>query len=100
MSANEPKQAIRLCKTIETLAGREFNPLRTKDVAEALDVAPPVATRTLQHLAIAGWVEKTPDGRWRLTHNATRFGTAISQGIQREEARTREEVHNMTRRPF
>ena len=97
---SEPKQAIRLCKTIEALAGREFNPLRTKDVAEALHVAAPVATRTLQHLAIAGWAEKTPDGRWRLTPHATRFGTAIAQGIQREQKRMQEEVHNMTRRPF
>ena len=91
-------QVGRAFRMIETLAGHEFDPMSTGEVAKALGVAAPVATRDLQTAEHFGWVEKTLDGLWRLKrHKMTSIALAVTHGIQRAKSRFDDEVTNYTR---
>ena len=91
-------QVGRVIRVVEALAGHEFAPLSTSDVARATGVAAPVATRDLQALAHFGWVERTPDGKWRLYRgHITNIAVAVQSGIQRASSRMNDEMNNYTR---
>ena len=99
MSKFKPSnQILRFCKLIETLAGHEFDPLRTTDVAKALGISLPEATRVLKNAEAALWVEKTLDGLWRLNpRKMTNIAVAVHAGIQRARNRLEDEANNYTR---
>jgi len=91
-------QIGRVLRTIEVLAGHEFDPLSTGEVARAVGVAPPVATRDLQAAEHFGWVEKTPDGQWRLApRHIINIAIAFQHGAKRSQSRLDDRVNNYTR---
>jgi len=95
------EQLIRAYRLIEVLAGHEFEPLGTNEIARALATTPPQATRHLQAAAKVGWVEKTADGKWRLKAGGiSNIATSVQLGIQRAKVGFDEQVHNLTRRVY
>jgi len=91
-------QIGRVLRTIEVLAGHEFDPLSTGEVARTVGVAPPVATRDLQAAEHFGWVEKTPDGKWRLCRgHMTNIAVAVQHGIQKAKSSLNDQATNYTR---
>jgi DNA-binding IclR family transcriptional regulator len=64
-------QVLRALAMLEVLSGELPNGLSNKDIATALNCPPPYVTRTAATLIDKGWVERTPEGRFRIT---TRFG--------------------------
>jgi len=86
---------------IETLAGHEFEPLKNSEVAKMMGVHAVDATRLLQNARHYGWVEQTPDGRWRLVRGKfTCIATSVSTGIQRSKSRFDDESNNYTRSAY
>jgi len=91
-------QVGRIFRLIETLAGHEFDPMSTGDAAKALGITPPVATRDLQAAAHYGWVERTPDGKWRLApRKMTNIAVAVQHGVQRAKSHFDDQANNYTR---
>lgn len=75
MSANAADKAtsaqvLRALHMLEVLSGELPAGLTNKDIAAALDCPPSYVTRTADTLIEKGWVERTPEGRFRIT---TRF---------------------------
>lgn len=100
-SKKHSAQVGRIFQIIETLAGHEFDPLATSEVARAVGVAAPTATRDLQAAAHYGWVERTPDGKWRLqARRMTNIAVAVQHGIQRARSRFDDEASNYTRSAY
>lgn len=97
--SNKPSQQIlRFCRMIELLAGHEFSPLRNIDVARGLGISQPEALRALKNGIAAGWVEKTPDGLYRLApRRITNIAVAVQHGIQRARSKFEDEANNFTR---
>jgi DNA-binding IclR family transcriptional regulator len=65
-------------KTFQLLdqLGSSQKPMRLIDIANAARMSRATAHQKLVTLAHAGWVEHTPEGSYRLTLQATRFGIA------------------------
>ena len=101
MSKPEPKPSRQItvfCRLIELLAGHEFEPLRNSEIARALGISAPEATRFLRNGIAAGWVEKTPDGLYRLApRRITNIAVAVQHGIQRARSKFDDQATNYTR---
>lgn len=104
MSMNEPKKSNQIdmaYRLLEVLAGHEFDPLRNKDIATALRTSAPQVTRYLQQAELCGWVERTPDDRWRLAPGKlTNIAVSVQHGIQRARSRFEDQANNLTRSPY
>jgi DNA-binding IclR family transcriptional regulator len=62
---NEAQQ--RLLRLVMLLAGHEITGLAPAEIARQQECMPPMVTRDLANLALAGWAEQVPEtGRWRL----------------------------------
>ena len=100
-SKKHSAQVGRAFRMIEVLAGHEFDPMSTGDVAKSLGVAAPVATRDLQTAEHFCWVEKTMDGLWRLRRgHITNIAVAVQSGIRRANSRMNDEMNNYTRSTY
>lgn len=60
-------QVLRALAMLELLSGELPNGMSNKDIATALDCPAPYVTRTAATLIDKGWVERTPEGRFRIT---------------------------------
>lgn len=72
MSADRSKedasaQVLRALGMLEALSGELPQGLANKDLAARLDCPPSYVTRTADSLIAKGWVEKTHEGRYRIT---------------------------------
>ncbi len=63
-------QVLRVLSMLELLSGELPLGMSNKDIATALSVPASYVTRDAELLMDKGWVEKTPEGRFRIT---TRF---------------------------
>lgn len=63
-------QVLRVLSMLELLSGELPLGMTNKDIATALSVPASYVTRDAELLMDKGWVEKTPEGRFRIT---TRF---------------------------
>lgn len=94
-------QILRFARLIETLAGHEFDPLRTSEVAKALGISASDANRLLNNGVAAGWIEQAADGRWRLaSKKITNIAVAVQHGCQRARARLEDDITNYTRSAY
>lgn len=65
---NKPSaQVLRALSMLEILAGHLPNGLSNKDMAQALNCPASYITRTADVLIEKGWVERTPEARFRVT---------------------------------
>ena len=81
--------ARRALRLLWALQGHAFDGLRLKQVAEALNVAPPMALRDLELLADEGVAERIPGNEecWRLTPKLIQLARAHDDELRRVRQR-------------
>lgn len=75
---NHVASLMKGCRVVETLAGGESE-YSLAQVAEANGLNKTTAHRLLQTLLLAGWVERGPEGGYRIGIRMLRFGLAAQQ---------------------
>lgn len=94
-------QITRAYELIQVLAGHEFNPLTPKQIKQATGWNGVTVTRHCQAAIAAGFVEATPDNKYRLKRGTfTNIALAVQSGIQRAQSRMNDETNNFTRSPY
>lgn len=98
-ASNQPaRRALRL---LFVLQGHAFEGLRLKQIAEALNAAPPTVLRDLELLADEGLAERIP-GRpeyWRLSPRLIQLARAHEQEMARVRQRLDETEQRYSRNP-
>ncbi len=83
--------AVSVLKVMDVLWDHMALGLATSEAAKAAQTTTTQATRALQTLQAAGYVEKIPEtGRWRPSVRVARLAVAVHRSIDRQEARTKE----------
>jgi DNA-binding IclR family transcriptional regulator len=80
---NEAQQ--RLLQTIDLLAGNEVQGLAPGEIAKAMGCAASQVTRDMANLQHAGWAERTPSERWRLSPHAIQLSLRFAAGLAESE---------------
>lgn len=75
-------QVLRALSMLEVLCGELPAGMSNKDIATALQCPPSYVTRTAETLIEKGWVEKTPEGRFRVTTRFSRLTFRVLQGFE------------------
>ncbi|MDR2924431.1 MAG: hypothetical protein LBU76_00460 [Azoarcus sp.] len=91
---------LRLLSVIEALSGNEVFGIRLRDVAQAVGVIDSTALRDLETLAAAGWAQKQPDSKWRLSAKPIQLLLNFQSGLARAESGVAEVRQNYTRKPL
>ena len=84
----------RLMVVVETLVEAGFHGLQNKDIALKLGASPAAISRDLTLLRLREWVDRTDEGRYRVSPRFAGFAGTIAEAfrqarldIQREEER-------------
>lgn len=80
MSEKQSSQERQLA-LIEFLVEKELTGATNKEVAIGMKVSAVVACRDVAVLANRGWVERKPDGRWRLSPKFARFTSRMARAF-------------------
>ncbi|MDR2208835.1 MAG: hypothetical protein LBE22_07695 [Azoarcus sp.] len=91
---------LRMLTLIEALSGSEVFGMRLRDVAKAVGVIDSTALRDLETLSAAGWAQKLPDNRWRLSAKPIQLLFNFQSGLARAEEQVDEVRRNYTRKPI
>ena len=82
-------------KIVELLAGRFFDGMSNKDIAEALGVSPPMSSRDMDILEDMGYARKLPNGRWALTPKTLAVYRAYALHYEETQSRLGESLRNI-----
>lgn len=93
---NESQQ--RILRALLVLAGNEFQGVAPSELARALGVPNPTATRDLHNLRAVGFAEQIQEtGRWRLGPKPVQIAVSFLNALQRSEGRLNEIRNRYTR---
>lgn len=94
-------QVQRTLKAMLLLAGRDFQGLRLREVADALDTSPPNALRALENLRAAGLAERDPvhEDVWLLGPRLVQIAHAFDASMAKAQAALDERRQRYTRLP-
>lgn len=100
MSATQEKagsdQVLRALAMLELLCGELPAGMTNKDIAAALNVPPSYVTRTAETLIVKGWVERTPEGRFRVTTRFSRLTFRVLQAFEKASTQLDDMRRNYT----
>ncbi|MDL2313360.1 hypothetical protein LJC36_00090 [Desulfovibrio sp. OttesenSCG-928-C14] len=85
----------RSLKMIELMAGRYFDGLSNKELAEALGELPSTISRDVLVLESEGWLRKLENGRWGLTVKPLQIMQAYANHAELTGKRLSETTHNI-----
>ena len=89
-------QVLRALAMLELLCGELPAGMTNKDIAAALNVPPSYVTRTAETLIVKGWVERTPEGRFRVTTRFSRLSFRVLQAFEKASTRLDDMRRNYT----
>lgn len=89
----------RLLRVMTALAGYEIDGIEPGALAKGLGVSPPLITRDLSNLSLAGWAEKLESGSWRLSPRLIQIASAYSNSMSRARFKLDEIDQRYTRQP-
>lgn len=89
-------QVLRALAMLEVLCGELPNGMSNKDIAAALACPPSYVTRTAETLIEKGWVERTPEGRFRVTTRFSRLAFRVLAAFERSEGQLADMKRNYT----
>jgi len=89
-------QVLRALSMLELLCGELPAGMSNKDIAAALNVPPPYVTRTAETLIAKGWVERTDEGRFRVTSRFSRLTFRVLQSFDKASAQLDDMKRNFT----
>ena len=75
----------RLLQLVDLLAGHEVHGLAPGEIAKAMGCAASQVTRDMANLQHAGWAERTPSERWRLSPHAIQLSLRFAAGLAESE---------------
>lgn len=97
MSADKTYASLKTAAAIlDALSGALPDGLPNGDIAKAAGCAPSQVTRLTAALADAGWVEKLPTGRFRITARFGRMSFRVMAGFESAERRLADSKRNYT----
>lgn len=97
MSADKAYASIKTAAAIlDALAGALPEGLTNGDIAQAAACTPSQVTRLATALAEAGWVEKLPTGRYRITARFGRMSVRVLASFERAERQLGDIKRNYT----
>ena len=85
----------RALRILELLAGRFYDGITIKELAEALRTSPPNACRDMKQLESLGWAHKLENGNWGLTHRPLSVMQAYAENHQTRQSRVAETQQNI-----
>lgn len=89
-------QVLRALAMLELLCGELPAGMSNKDIATALAVPPSYVTRTAETLIVKGWVERTPEGRFRVTTRFSRLTFRVLNSFERASKQLDDMKRNYT----
>lgn len=89
-------QVLRALAMLELLCGELPAGMTNKDIAAALNVPPSYVTRTAETLIVKGWVERTPEGRFRVTTRFSRLTFRVLQAFEKASTQLDDMRRNYT----
>lgn len=89
-------QVLRALAMLELLCGELPAGMSNKDIAAALAVPPSYVTRTAETLIVKGWVERTPEGRFRVTTRFSRLTFRVLGSFERASTQLDDMKRNYT----
>jgi DNA-binding IclR family transcriptional regulator len=67
---------------VEWLSAKKLAGATNKEIAIGMKVSPVIACRDMAVLQEFGWVERKPDGVWRMSPKFGRFAAVIAQAFK------------------
>lgn len=89
-------QVLRALSMLEVLSGELPAGMSNKDIAAALACPPSYVTRTAETLIEKGWVERTPEGRFRITTRFSRLTFRVLQSFEKASSQLDDMKRNYT----
>ena len=89
-------QVLRALSMLELLCGELPAGMSNKEIATALGVPPPYVTRTAETLIVKGWVERTEEGRFRVTTRFSRLTFRVLQSFEKASTQLDDMRRNYT----
>lgn len=90
------EQVLRALAMLELLCGELPAGMTNKDIAAALKCPPPYVTRTAETLIAKGWVERTEEGRFRVTSRFSRLTFRVMSSFERASTQLDDMRRNYT----
>lgn len=89
-------QVLRTLHMLEILSGELPSGMSNKDLAAAMGCPPSYITRTADTLMEKGWVERTPEGRFRITSRFSQLAFRTLAAFERAQTRLDDLKRNFT----